>query len=87
MEKIMIELKQISKSYKIYNHINDRLKEAFNIFGKQYSTDFYALNDINFTVHKGETLGIIGLNGAGKSTLLKIISGVLNPTTGTWVPV
>ena len=85
MEKIMIELKQISKSYKIYNHINDRLKEAFNIFGKQYSTDFYALNDINFTVHKGETLGIIGLNGAGKSTLLKIISGVLNPTTGTCV--
>lgn len=83
MEKIMIELKQISKSYKIYNHINDRLKEAFNIFGKQYSTDFYALNGINFTVYKGETLGIIGLNGAGKSTLLKIISGVLNPSSGT----
>lgn len=51
---------------------------------KQYSTNetFYALNDINFEVYKGERLGIIGGNGAGKSTTLKLLSRVTAPTEG-----
>ena len=44
---------------------------------------FYALSDINLTVHRGEALGIVGRNGAGKSTLLKLISRITAPTTGT----
>ncbi len=44
--------------------------------------DFWALDDITFSVEKGETFGIIGRNGAGKSTLLKLISRVLSPTKG-----
>lgn len=44
---------------------------------------FYALDGIDLTVHKGETLGIIGRNGAGKSTLLKILSRITAPTEGT----
>ena len=44
---------------------------------------FYALDGINLTVRKGETLGIIGRNGAGKSTLLKILGRITAPTEGT----
>lgn len=43
----------------------------------------WALKDINFSVNKGEALGIIGSNGSGKSTLLKIISRIVRPTIGT----
>jgi lipopolysaccharide transport system ATP-binding protein len=42
----------------------------------------YSLRDVNFTVDKGETVGIIGRNGAGKSTLLKVLSRVTSPTAG-----
>ena len=44
--------------------------------------EFWALHDVNFTVHPGECLGIIGPNGAGKSTLLKLIHGDYRPDQG-----
>jgi ABC-type polysaccharide/polyol phosphate transport system ATPase subunit len=44
--------------------------------------DFWALQDINFTVEPGHPLAIIGHNGSGKSTLLKLLTGILKPTTG-----
>jgi lipopolysaccharide transport system ATP-binding protein len=44
---------------------------------------FWALKDINFTIYKGESVGIIGVNGSGKSTLLKIISHIVEPTEGS----
>ena len=45
-------------------------------------SDTSVLRDVNFTLHKGDFLGIIGANGAGKSTFLKILSGELDSTTG-----
>ena len=77
-----IEVKNLSKVYRLYNKPIDRLKESINITRKNYHKDFYALNDINFSVDKGESFGIIGVNGSGKSTLLKIITGVLSKTGG-----
>ncbi|AXK49290.1 teichoic acid ABC transporter ATP-binding protein [Aliarcobacter trophiarum LMG 25534] len=78
----IVKVKNISKTYKLYNKPIDRVKETLNPFKKKYHKEFYALNDISFELKRGETLGIIGRNGNGKSTLLKIISGVLTPTKG-----
>ncbi len=79
----MIEVKNLTKIYKIYDKPGDRIKEA--LFPKKYKDkikEFYALANINFSVEKGETVGIIGKNGSGKSTLLKILTGVINQTSG-----
>lgn len=77
----VISIKNLSKSYKIYKKKNDRLKEL--IFpNKNYSRDFMALKNINLSIKEGEIVGFIGRNGAGKSTLLKLITGVIQPSTG-----
>ncbi len=77
-----VEVKNLTKIYELYKKPIDRLKESISITRKNYHRDFYALNDINFNVKKGESFGIIGINGSGKSTLLKIITGVLSKTKG-----
>jgi lipopolysaccharide transport system ATP-binding protein len=69
------------KCFKRYAHPGDRLKEIL-LPGKSRADEFWALQDINLEVPKGQTLGIIGRNGCGKSTLLQIIVGTLTPTTG-----
>lgn len=79
---IAIQVSGISKKYKLYTNNHHRVLEALSPIRKKYHKEFYALQDINLTVKKGEILGIIGRNGSGKSTLLKIISGILTPTTG-----
>jgi lipopolysaccharide transport system ATP-binding protein len=81
MSEIVVSLKNVSKCFKRYSHPVDRLKEAL-LPGKLYAQPFWALQQINLEVAKGETLGILGRNGSGKSTLLQIIAGTLMPTTG-----
>lgn len=82
MSEYAISVEHISKKYKLYRGKADRLKDALHLTHKKNYEEFYALSDVNFTVKKGETVGLIGTNGAGKSTLLKLLTGVLTPSEG-----
>ncbi|MDY5577486.1 MAG: ABC transporter ATP-binding protein [Lachnospiraceae bacterium] len=84
MSESVITVNHISKVYKLYDKPMNRLKEAMSITKKSYHSDHFALDDISFDVKKGECVGIIGTNGSGKSTLLKILTGVLNPSGGSY---
>lgn len=81
MNPIAIEVDHLSKIYKLYNKPSDRLREALGM--KVDVREHYALKDVSFQIKKGECLGIIGTNGSGKSTILKIITGVVNPSSGS----
>ena len=77
-----IIVKNLGKSYKQYPKKIDRLLEWFSPFKSVRHTQKWVLQDINFSVSPGDSVGIIGINGAGKSTLLKMITGTTAPTTG-----
>src|SRR5690606_37402168 len=77
---------EINNLHKFYPHVSNnkqRLKSMWQILkNTPVSSGAHVLKDINLTVNKGESLAIVGRNGAGKSTLLKILSGVIQPTSG-----
>lgn len=83
-DDIVLKVENLSKTFKIYSSSAGRVKEWLTFGRRSYHKNFVALQDISFEVPKGGFLGIIGPNGAGKSTLLKIITGVLEPTSGTY---
>ena len=62
--------------------IKTRFLSVFHPGKRERRERFQALHDVNFTVEKGEALGLLGPNGSGKSTLLQIIAGILPPTCG-----
>ena len=81
----VITVNQLGKCYFLYKRPEDRLKQTlFARFGRSYNVAFWALKEINFEVHRGESFGIIGKNGSGKSTLLQILAGILRPTEGAF---
>ena len=78
-----IEARDLGKAYRLYSRPADRVRQLFRGSRKPpLYEEFWALQHINLTIAKGETLGIVGRNGAGKSTLLQLICGTLTPTTG-----
>lgn len=83
MQDKIIEIKNVRKTYQLYEKPIHRMKEVLSLTKKSYHTDHFALDSINLDVYAGECVGIIGTNGSGKSTLLKIVTGVLNPTEGS----
>ena len=80
-EENVIVIENLVKEYKMFNSKKDILLESL-IPGYQKHDVFRAMNDVTFSVKKGEVLGVLGKNGAGKSTLLKMITGVVTPTSG-----
>ncbi len=94
MSDVALRMEQIYKKFRkgeIYNSLRDLIPA---LTGKMFKSDdlntkdkreFWALQDINFEVKKGESLGIIGHNGAGKSTALKILSRIMRPTKGRMI--
>jgi len=77
----MIELKNITKTYKIRKR-SAGFKNAFKTFFKKDYEIVKALDNISFKINEGEMVGYIGPNGAGKSTTIKIMSGILTPDSG-----
>ena len=80
---VAISVKDLTKSYRVFQHPVDRIKEALTFGRRRFHTEFTALKEVSFEVKKGESLGIIGRNGSGKSSLLQLICGILKPTSGS----
>ena len=80
----MIEVNHVSLCYRMPAERVSGMKEFLvqALQGKLQYKEFWALQDVNFSIEKGEVLGLVGANGAGKSTMLKVISGILKPTKG-----
>ena len=81
----VIKVNDVSMMFNLSAEKIDSIKEYFikAVRRELHFQEFWALQDISFTLEKGDSLGIVGLNGSGKSTLLKIVSGILKPTKGT----
>ena len=76
-----IEVKDLSKTFKVKQK-EKGLKGSIKAIFKPKYKDKKAVNNIEFTVEKGEILAFIGPNGAGKSTTIKMLTGILFPTKG-----
>ena len=84
--QVDLAVNKVSKRYRISHEqasgggLAGRLRQMFGGGAKQ--EEFWAVRDVDFNVHSGESVGIIGHNGAGKSTILKMLSGITTPTEG-----
>lgn len=77
----IIEIKNISKEFKVLNR-HEGLKGSFkDLFSRDYKI-VHAVDNISMSISQGEIVGYLGPNGAGKSTTIKMMTGVLEPTSG-----
>ncbi|MBN1995818.1 MAG: ABC transporter ATP-binding protein [Anaerolineae bacterium] len=85
MSENAITFENVSKEFRLSKLRVRSLQEMFvnffdpNARGRHH---FWALQNVNFSIKRGETVGILGPNGSGKSTILKLISRIIDPTTG-----
>lgn len=84
MNQEAIKVSNVTMRFNLERERTDNVKEFFikKIKRKMQIDSFIALEDVSFSVHKGEIFGLVGDNGSGKSTTLKIISGIITPSKG-----
>jgi ABC-type polysaccharide/polyol phosphate transport system ATPase subunit len=80
MPEPIVQAESLTKIYRVYATPWDRLGEL--VTRRSRHRPFHALEDVTFSLPRGEGLALIGENGAGKSTLLKILAGITAPTSG-----
>lgn len=78
-----IEVKDITKKFKVYYDKGNQLKEKLLFHKRNRYEDRWVLKGISFEVKKGEAIGLVGHNGCGKSTLLKLLTKIIYPDSGT----
>ena len=81
-DKTAIQVIDVTKTFKIYYDKASTLKEKLMFWKRNESEVFTALKDINITIKRGETVGLVGVNGSGKSTLLKLMTKIIYPNRG-----
>ena len=90
VQDIALSITGLGKCYRTYAAPRYRLQEMillpikrfFGLLSETSPNDFWALQDFNLEVIRGESFGVIGANGSGKSTLLQMVSGTLTPSSG-----
>ena len=84
-DDVIVEVDHVGMIFNIASERLDSLKEYFLKIVKHELVfkEFKALDDITFTVRRGDVFGLVGTNGSGKSTMLKIVAGVLEPSSGS----
>ena len=80
-----IRVEGVSKRFRLYHERPRSFKEMLVRRRKRVYDEFWALRDVSFEVHPGQSVGLIGANGSGKSTLLKCLAGILKPEEGRTV--
>jgi ABC-type polysaccharide/polyol phosphate transport system ATPase subunit len=92
MQNIALSVQNVSKRFsrgEMHDSLRDFIPSLFARLtgraraGSAARNEFWALQDVSFELNRGEAFGIIGSNGAGKSTILKLITGIMQPTTGS----
>ena len=76
-----IMVKHLNKVFKVPKKASGKFGTLKSFFNRKYDY-IKAIDDISFSINKGEIVGYIGPNGAGKSTTIKILSGILTPDSG-----
>jgi ABC-2 type transport system ATP-binding protein len=78
----IIQVRDLTKSYRVYKKREGLGESIRGLFHREYN-EVQAVRGINLDVEQGEFVAFLGPNGAGKTTTLKLLSGVINPTSGT----
>lgn len=82
-DETVIDVSHISKKFRVYFDRGTQLKERILFKERNRYEDRQVLKDINFSVKRGEAVGLIGHNGCGKSTTLKLLTRIMYPDSGS----